>query len=210
MYSSTNIKRFVEEFEKNFSLDIPFDEKNDLNRELYDVLFGFLKISKEIMDLEIFSNEYDLSLIKNNSTFLKNINLIEQSFFDCFGEDKNHLFAYTFFLLSSRLDYNHFHQKVAPIKIKIFIDFDIYFANYVKEKLNSYFLQKIEVHIINDNTTLDDDLKDTDIFITNVFLETFDFDQNFILCVSHYFSEENLIQVAQMISHVESNKKGTM
>ncbi|MGX6962789.1 helix-turn-helix domain-containing protein [Vagococcus xieshaowenii] len=183
-----SIYDFVTEVETLFNLPINEEIKQLVCRDMYDGIFGYLSLTKEVIDLVVVNNEY-VNFVENADLLVKDIIPAIKKLYDKhIDASKTHYFPFAFYLLQTR--FNHvFIEEIRErlkVNILIYVDYDVYYAEYIKTRIEFELGDYVDIRIIEKKESLADLKQSGNLIITNLLLDGCD-EEN-IIRISHYFS----------------------
>ncbi|TPR56925.1 hypothetical protein FJU10_11175 [Enterococcus sp. OL5] len=204
IFERTGIEQFLFLFSKIFKIELTDNERFTISKELYELLFGFLKPKNIINSL---NNHYS-AFYKSNDFFLDSYKILTKKIFvHCFSEELFPYFDFFFFVLTthsiSLLD--NFYSLFAKINITIYIDFDFQFSIYVQNKLEKLLPGNMNFLLIDSADKLynTNGISESDLFITNIYnYKSIGIAFKEIYILSHHISEFDIENITDIITEV--------
>ncbi|MBE9897189.1 helix-turn-helix domain-containing protein [Enterococcus casseliflavus] len=206
-FKHTGITRFLLLFCTVFKIELTDNELRNISKEIYEILFGFLKPRNTMQPL---NNHYKFFYDGNDFFMDSYKELTKEIFFNCFPNNLHHCFDFVFFVITTNFPdlLDNFFSIFAKVTITIYIDFDLAFAKYIKSKLEKTIPGKLTFILIGSSDSLND-LKTfaaTDIFITNVFsYEQLEIDKEKLYLVSWHLSSADIENITTLVRNVYKN-----
>ena len=202
-----SIHSFLTELNQLFDLHLSNDRIKTVGLELYDVVYGYLRITTPF---PIVNNYYE-NFTTQGHTFISGLSQLVRELFDKHIDD-NYSFTYPFFyyILSTRLpELTHdFIKRIAKTNILIYINFDYKFSEYIKNKLKMMIPGEINFKLIHNIDEFEDEnlFEEHDLIITNSFSSLSNEHTDKLIKVSHFLSEADINYINnQVIKIYEKN-----
>ncbi|WP_429960507.1 helix-turn-helix domain-containing protein [Enterococcus sp. AZ012] len=206
-FKNTGITRFLLLFCTVFKIELTDKELRNISKEIYEILFGFLKPRNAMKPL---NNHYQI-FYESNDFFMDSYKeLTKEIFFNCFPGDLHHYFDFLFFSITTNFPklLDNFFSSFAKVTITVYIDFDFAFAKYIKSKLEKTIPGSLTFFLIDSSDNLNDQstFAATDIFITNVFsYEQLEIDKAKLYLVSWHLSSADIENITTMVRNIYKN-----
>lgn len=214
IYTNQNflaIHSFLTELNQLFDLNLSDNRLNEVNLELYDVVYGFLAITTPF---PIVNTSYENFMIHGH-TFMIDLNkFIKEVFKKHIDESFEHTYPFFYYILSTRLpELTHdFIKRIAKVNILIYINFDYQFSEYIKNKLSLIVPGELNFKLIRQREEFENQqlFEENDLIITNSFNLFADKYLEKIIKVSHFISKDDIAYINHQIINLYQKNAHTI
>ena len=185
-----SLLKIIDEIAHLFNVVINEEEKLKLCRDMYDGIFGYLSVEKEVADLTIVNDEYYNFLQETDLLLRDIIPIIKEIFLQYIREDKRYYFPLAYFLIRTRFN-NIIIEGIGDklkVNVYVYIDFDMHYAKYVQKKIEFEIGNLVDVYLLRDIAEMDEKYQKGDLIVTNLIIDGYDNLNMFR--ISHYFNFE--------------------